>query len=92
MGCNIVERIPQPSDTPYEVGDRVWIYLSDCDNDSEYHGLLCEVLADEPDNLGTVTGRELDSHHYRLWSVDTDTEIPVSFRHEDLVPESEWDE
>jgi len=85
-----MENIPQPSDSPYEVGQRVRIYLSDDDMDAQYHGLVCEVIGDEPDDLGDLTGRDVDSHHYRLRRVDTGDELPLSFRHEDLVAESEW--
>jgi len=65
------------------------VYLSESDTDSKYHGLVCEVIADEPDGLGTETGRPLDSHRYELRQVDTDTTLPVRFRHHDLVPATE---
>lgn len=85
-----MENIPQPASSPYESGDRVRIYLSADDMDALYHGLVCEVLEDEPDDLGELTGRETDSHHYRLRRVDSGEELSLQFRHEDLVPESEW--
>lgn len=85
-----MENIPQPSDSPYEVGQRLRIYLSSDDIDSQYHGLTCEVIGDETDDLGDSTGRDIDGHHYRLCRVDTGDELPISFRHKDLVPESEW--
>ena len=85
-----MENIPQPSNSPYEKGERVRIYLSDNDVDSQYHGLACEVIADVPDDLSDSTGREIDSHSYRLRRVDTGVELPILFRQEDLVPESEW--
>lgn len=85
-----MENIPQPSNSPYEVGERVRIYLGEDDIDSRYHGLVCEILEDQPDGLDELTGRELDSHHYRLRRLDTGDELPLSFRHSDLVPESEW--
>jgi hypothetical protein len=85
-----MENIPQPSDSPYEVGERVRIYLSDDDIDAQYHGLVCEIIGDETDDLGDLTGRDVDSHHYRLRRVDTGDELSLSFRHEDLVAESEW--
>jgi hypothetical protein len=85
-----MENIPQPSDSAYDVGQRVRIYLSDDDMDAQYHGLVCEIIGDEPDDLGELTGRDVDSHHYRLRRVDTDDELSPSFRHEDLVAESEW--
>lgn len=85
-----MENIPQPSSQPYEEGDRIRIYLSDDDMDAQYHGLVCEVIDDSPDDLGDMTGREVDSHHYDLKRVDTGERLPLSFRHADLVPESEW--
>lgn len=85
-----MENIPQPSDSPYKVGQRVRIYLGDDDIDSQYHGLVCEIIGNKPDDLGELTGRDVDSHHYRLRRVDTRDELSLSFRHEDLVPESEW--
>ena len=85
-----MENIPQPSDSAYDVGQRVRIYLSDDDMDAQYHGLVCEIIGDEPDDLGELTGRDVDSHHYRLRRVDTGDELSLPFRHEDLVPESEW--
>ncbi|WP_336328543.1 hypothetical protein [Halovenus sp. HT40] len=84
--------IPHPSDSPYDTGDSVRIYLSEDDADAQYHGLVCEVVEDDPDGLSEVTGRDVDSHHYRVRRVDTGDELPVSFRHADLVPLSEWPE
>jgi len=84
-----MENIPQPSDEPYEVGQRVRIYLGSDDTDSKYHGLVCEVVADDTDELGEVTGRNVDNHQYRLRRTDTREELSISFRHLDLVPESE---
>lgn len=87
-----MEDVPQPADQPYEEGDTVYIYLSDEDPDSRFHGTRCTVLEDEPDDLAEVAGRELEKHHYRLQRVDTGDILPVSFRHADLVPESEGPE
>jgi len=84
-----MEDIPQPATDPYAPGDRVRVYLAESDTDVKYHGLVCEVIADEPDGLGTETGRPLDSHRYELRRVDTDTTLPVRFRHHDLVPATE---
>jgi len=84
-----MEDIPQPATDPYAPGDRVRVYLAESDTDVTYHGLVCEVIADEPDGLGTETGRPLDSHRYELRRVDTDTTLPVRFRHHDLVPATE---
>lgn len=85
-----MENIPQPDESPYEEGDRVRIYLSDEDLDAKYHGLVCEVTGNVPDDLGGLTGREIDNNHYRLRRVDTGAELDLHFRHSDLVPESEW--
>lgn len=85
-----MENIPQPSKSPYKPGDKVRVYLGKDDIDSNYHGLLCVVLVDQPDELGEVTGRDIDDHHYSLRRVDTGEELPIDFRHADLVPASEW--
>ena len=85
-----MENIPQPADSTYEVGQRVRIYVSDDDIDAQYHGLVCEVIGDKLDDLGDLTGRNLDSYRYRLRRIDTGDELSLSFRHEDLVAESEW--
>jgi hypothetical protein len=84
-----MEDIPQPATDPYAPGDHVRVYLSKSDSDVKYHGLVCEVITDVPDDLGTETGRPLDSHRYELRRVDTDTTLPVRFRHCDLVPAAE---
>lgn len=81
--------IPQPSDTPYEAGDRVRVYIGDNDPDSEHHGLACEVVEKISDGLSEETGRELDSYQYKLQTAETGREVAVWFRHTDLVPESE---
>ena len=84
-----MENIPLPADSPYEVGDWVRIHLSDDDMDSQYHGLVCEVIDDIPNSAPKLTGRDIDAHHYSLCRVETGNELRLSFRHEDLVPESE---
>jgi len=81
-----MKNIPQPAANPYDPGDRVRVYLSKSDRDIKYHGLVCEVITDAPDDLGIETGRPLDSHRYELRRVDTDTTLPVRFRHHNLVP------
>jgi len=85
-----MENIPQPADQPYSEGDRVRVYLSDDDLDAKYHGLVCEIVKDQPDDLDELTGREVDSHHYQLRRTDTDEVLPVWCRHADLVPLAEW--
>jgi len=85
-----VENIPQPADEPYSPGDKVRIYLSDDDLDAQYHGLVCEVIEDNPDDLDDLSGRDLDKHHYQLRRLDTTEILPIHLRHVDLVPASEW--
>lgn len=87
-----MEKVPQPADTPYEQGDLVRIYLSEKDPDSHLHGVACEIVEDSPDDVNRIGGRDIDSHHYKLQRVDSGDTIPISFRHADLVPESEWPE
>jgi len=62
------------------------VYLSKPDTDVKYHGLVCEVTIGAPDDLGTETGRSLDYHRYELRRVDTETTLPVQFRHHNLAP------
>lgn len=81
--------IPQPSTDPYSIGDRVRIYLDPNDHDAEYHGLVCEVTEVFTDELDSETGRSLDSYSYGVVTLETSREIPVSFRHRDLVQISE---
>lgn len=83
-----MEDIPQPATEPYTPGDRVRVYLGESDIDIKYHGLVCEVITDEPDALGTETGRELDSHRYELQRCDSGKRLPIRFRHHNLVPAS----
>ncbi|WP_436932682.1 hypothetical protein [Halosimplex halobium] len=80
-----MEDVPQPSDSPYEVGDKVRVYLSRDDPDSRHHGETGTVVDVLTDSLSEETDRLLDSYSYRI---ETDEgEIDVWFRHRDLVPE-----
>jgi len=81
-----MEDIPQPASDPYSVGERVQIYIGSDDPDSQYHGVVCEVVEILTDDLGKETGRGIDSHSYTLQNVETDEQIPVSFRQRDLIP------
>lgn len=81
-----MENIPQPSDSPYSVGDCVRIYIGADDPDSQYHGTVCEVAEILKDDLDAETGRDLDAHSYRVRDKESNTELPISFRHRDLVP------
>jgi len=46
-----MENIPQPADDTYTEGDCVRVYLPDEDVDAQYHGLVCEVVENNPDGL-----------------------------------------
>jgi hypothetical protein len=81
-----MEDIPQPSDEAHSVGDRVQIYVGLDDQDSRFHGTVCEVLEVVTDDLDSETGRSTDAYSYTLRDVKTDEELPISFRHHDLVP------
>ena len=81
-----MEDIPQPSRNSYSVGDWVQVYLSTDDPDSRFHGLVCEVNEVFIDDLNKETGRDTDAYSYTLRNVETDKELPISFRHHDLVP------
>jgi len=84
-----MEDIPQPATDPYAPGDHVRVYLGESDTDVKYHGFVCEFIADEPDDLGTEIGRPLNSHRYQLRRVNTETTLPVQFRHYHFVPAAE---
>ena len=77
--------IPHPSPDPYAVGDRVRIYLAPDDIDEQFHNTVCRVIDVNTDNLSTETERSLDSYSYVLRPVDHKEELPISFRHRDLV-------
>jgi hypothetical protein len=81
-----MEEIPQPSTTPYRVGDCVRVYLHESDCDAKFHRCHCKVIAVSTDDLGAETGRELDSYRYDLRDVNTQKVLPWAFRHYDLVP------
>lgn len=81
-----MEDIPQPANDSYSVGDRVQIYIGPDDTDSRYHGVVCEVVEIQTDDLGTETGRTTDGYSYILQDIETGEELPISFRHHDLVP------
>lgn len=81
-----MQDIPQPADDSYSVGDRVQVYIDSDDPDSRYHGIICEVVSVLTDDLDTETGRITDAYSYSVQSVESGEELPVSFRHRDLVP------
>ncbi|MCU4971140.1 hypothetical protein OB955_00105 [Halobacteria archaeon AArc-m2/3/4] len=82
-----MEDIPQPTSEPYEVGDKVRVYLGSDDPDNRFHNERCEVVDVFEDGLGEETGRELDRFSYRVRAINSGSVIPVQFRHSDLVPE-----
>ena len=77
--------IPQPASEPYNPGDRVQVYLDKSDPDVEHHGTECVVIERLQDDLSVETGRELDQYSYRVETQETGEELPMSFRHSDLV-------
>lgn len=81
-----MDEIPQPADEPYSCGDRVRVYVGPDDPDTRYHGDVCEVLEVLTDDLDSETGRRLDAYSYRLSRLEAGEELPVAFRHLDLVP------
>jgi len=81
-----MEDIPQPANEPYSVGDSVQIYLASDDPDNQYHGVVCEIIEIHEDNLGEETGRNTDAYSYTLCNAESGEELPISFRHHDLVP------
>lgn len=84
-----MDEIPQPTDEPYSPGDQVRIYIASDDPDKRFHGNVCEVLDIFTDDLDSETGRQLDRYSYRLQRVESNDELPVTFRHRDLVPASD---
>lgn len=77
--------IPQPASEPYDPGDRVRVYLDESDPDVEHHGTECVVVERLQDDLSVKTGRELDQYSYLVETQETGEELPMSFRHSDLV-------
>jgi hypothetical protein len=81
-----MEDIPQPASDSYSVGDQVQIYLGFDDPDARYHGVVCEIIDLLTDDLDTETGRTIDVYPYTVQDVESGEELPISFRHHDLVP------
>ncbi|QCC55954.1 hypothetical protein DV706_13235 [Natronorubrum bangense] len=84
-----MEDIPQPSSDSYSIGDRVRIYIGSDDSDSRYHGKVCEIVKVLKDDLDAETGRTIDAYSYILRDIESNKELPISFRHHDLVPTSD---
>ena len=81
-----MEDIPQPASDSYSVGDRVQIYTGSDDPDARYHGVVCEVVDVLTDDLDTETGRTTDAYSYSIQDMESGEELPVLFRHRDLIP------
>jgi hypothetical protein len=77
--------IPQPASSPYKIGDDVRIYLSETDPDAVFNDVWCTIVERLEDDLQAETGRELDQYIYRVENRETGEEIPITFRHYDLV-------
>lgn len=84
-----MEDIPQPAREPYEPGNHVTVYLSADDPDAEYSDHDCRVIEVLTDDLNRETKRATDAYSYRVEDVETEEELPVVFRHRDLVPTNE---
>ena len=81
-----MEDILQPSDESYAIGDQVRIYIGSDDLDSQYHGVVCEIIEIITDDLDAETGRITDSYSYTVRNAETGEEPPMSVQHHDLVP------
>lgn len=81
-----MEDVPQPSPTRYEESEKVMIYLGKDDPDARWHGIRCRVVKVLEDDLDYETDRELDGVLYRIASLEDGEELPVDFRHGDLIP------
>ena len=77
--------VPQPSDEPYRVGDRVKVYCLD-GSDSYYHGSVGMVTNILKDSIEEETERGLDSYRYRIEA--DGTKLDAQFPHQNLVPVS----
>lgn len=84
-----MEDIPQPARDPYEPGDHVTVYLSADDPDAEYNDHDCRVIEVLTDDLNRETKRDIDAYSYHVEDVETEEELPVAFRHRDLIPTNE---
>lgn len=78
--------VPQPSPTRYDVDDQVCIYVGEDDLDALWHETRCRIVEVLEDDLASETDRELDGVLYRLVMTKSGDELPVTFRHRDLVP------
>lgn len=81
-----MEDIPQPLSNSYAIGDRVQIYIGSDDFDSQYHGVVSEVVDVLMDDLDTETGRTIDAYSYTVEDIKNGEKLPILFRHRDLIP------
>jgi len=76
--------------TPYDVGDRVRIELTDDDAESEFDGTVCRVVhvfaEGSESDADPGDDREMARAAYRLESDGDGEALPVVFRHRDLTP------
>lgn len=56
------------------------------DLDAHTHGTVYEITDVLTDDLDTETGRPTDAYSYRLQDLETDETLPMTVRHQDLVP------
>jgi len=82
-----MEDVPQPAREQYSPGDQVRVYVSEDDLDVRWHGKRCRVVEVIEDDLSGETGRGLDGVLYRVEDVESGGQVPVDFRHRDLVPD-----
>lgn len=82
----MMEDVPQPSSTRYEVGNHVQIYIGEDGPDVRWHRIRCRVVDVLEDDLAFETDRELDGILYCVESLEDGEELPVDFRHGDHVP------
>jgi len=47
---------------------------------------VCKVVEVVEDNLDVETDRALDKYSYKIRDVETESALPITFRHRDLVP------
>jgi len=64
----------------------VQIYIDSDDPDSQYQGVICEIVSVITDDLSAETSRSIDAYSYAVQDVESSEELPISFRHRDLVP------
>lgn len=69
--------------------DLAFFDIGPTDADSQYHGATFEVVDVHVNDLNTETDRLLDAYSYTLRDTSSGENLPLSFRHQDLVPVDE---